>query len=194
MKRQFMSLAVAGAVVALAIMQTPADSAQQTGQHGADVESAVALLSPTSVGGQVQGKVTFVREGRGVRVKGRVSGLKPGKHGFHIHEFGDVTSPDGKAAGAHFNPTGEPHGGHDSAQRHVGDFGNIEANAQGVAEIDFVDERLRFDGPTSILGRGLIVHADPDDLKTQPSGAAGDRVAQGVIGVAASPTKSSAAK
>jgi Cu-Zn family superoxide dismutase len=110
-----------------------------------------------------------------------VGGLTPGKHGFHIHEFGDVSSPDGASAGGHYNPDGHMHGGPDSQERHAGDFGNIEANQEGVAtvNIDAKDLKLHF-----VIGRSFVVHAKADDLKSQPSGDAGGRVAVGVIGIA----------
>ncbi len=147
------------------------------------IENAVAVLYPTQ-GHEVEGTITFTKSGEGIRVQGKVSGLSPGKHGFHIHEFGDASSPDGKAAGGHFNPTVQPHAGPDAEHRHGGDFGNIEAGADGVATVDLVDTHITFEGPKSILGRGVVVHAEADDLKTQPSGNAGARVAVGVIGVA----------
>ena len=113
-----------------------------------------------------------------------VVGVGGGLHGFHVHEFGDCSSPDAMSTGGHFNPTGMPHAAPTAGKRHVGDLGNIEANADGVATLDIIDPAMTFAGPTSIIGRGLIVHAKADDLKSQPAGAAGDRVACGVIGVA----------
>jgi Cu-Zn family superoxide dismutase len=147
------------------------------------VTKAVAVLY-SSQGSQVKGTVTFTKTDDGIRVEGKITGLTPGKHGFHVHEFGDVTSPDGTSAGGHFNPENKPHAGPDAEERHAGDFGNIEADEDGVANINFVDKKITLDGPASILGRGLVVPAKPDDLKSQPSGDAGDRVAVGVIGVA----------
>lgn len=128
----------------------------------------------------VTGTLELRGEGKGFRVSGKVTGLTPGKHGFHIHEFGDLRSDDGKSAGGHFNPEGHEHGGPDAEQRHVGDLGNIEADENGEANVDVrVDEApLHF-----VLGRAMVVHAGEDDLKSQPSGDAGARVAVGVIGV-----------
>src|SRR6266849_5568790 len=83
---------------------------------------AIAVLHPTK-GSSVEGTVTFAKSGDEVKIVADVTGLTPGKHGFHIHEFGDCSSPDGKAAGGHFNPTNNPHAGHDVAQRHEGDLG-----------------------------------------------------------------------
>lgn len=143
---------------------------------------AMAVLAPTK-DSTVSGRVTFTRAESGVRVSVRVTGLASGKHGFHIHEFGDCSSPDGSAAGGHFNPTGSPHAAPTDAHRHTGDLGNVEANADGIAELEFVDTKAAFEGEGSILGRGVIVHAGQDDLKTQPTGAAGGRLACGVVGV-----------
>lgn len=144
---------------------------------------AVAVLVPTE-GMEVSGTIMFEQAGDGVKVTGEVKGLTPGKHGFHIHEFGDLTSADGKSAGGHFNPTNHEHAAPDAEMHHAGDLGNIEANAEGVATIEITEEALKMSGPTSILGRGLVVHAGEDDLKSQPSGEAGARAAVAVIGVA----------
>ncbi|QEH38069.1 Superoxide dismutase [Cu-Zn] precursor [Aquisphaera giovannonii] len=146
------------------------------------VTKAVAILLPTK-GSKVEGRVTFTEEGGKVKVHAEISGLAPGEHGFHIHEFG-VWSEDGMAAGGHYNPTAQKHAGTDTPKRHVGDLGNITANSNGNATVDIEDENLSFHGPTSILGRGVVVHEKADDLKSQPSGNAGGRVAVGVVGVA----------
>ena len=87
------------------------------------------------------------------------------------------------AAGGHYDPTGAPHAGRDAKARHVGDLGNVTADSAGVVDTTFVDSVIALGGPHSIVGRGVIVHAGADDLKSQPSGAAGARVACGVVGV-----------
>lgn len=147
------------------------------------VNSAVAVLV---AGGDshVKGTVHFTRENDGVRVKASIDGLTPGQHGFHVHEFGDLSKPDLTSAGGHFNPEHHHHAGRDASERHVGDLGNLEADANGHAEVDFVDQHLQLDGPNSIVGRSVIVHGKADDLKSQPAGDAGPRVAGGVIGIA----------
>jgi len=150
---------------------------------GAQINKAVAVLHPTK-GNDVSGAVYFKRTKDGIEVTADVMGLSPGKHGFHIHEFGDCTAPDGTSAGGHFNPENQPHAGPDQAQRHAGDLGNIQADAGGNAHYDRTDTHLKFNGPDSIIGRGVIVHAGADDLVSQPSGNAGPRAACGVIGVA----------
>jgi Cu-Zn family superoxide dismutase len=152
-------------------------------QEKAPVLKAIAVLSPTK-GSSVRGVVTFEVVGNGVRVVANIAGLTPGKHGFHIHEFGDCSSDSGTAAGGHFNPAGMRHGAPNSDNRHAGDIGNIEADKDGNAHLDYVDPVLSLLGENSIIGRGVIVHAKEDDLTTQPTEAAGTRVACGSIGVA----------
>ncbi len=157
--------------------QTPHDEAKSAPQK------AVAVIVPAGDSG-VAGTVYFTREGNAVHVSGKITGLKPGQHGFHVHQFGDVTgTKDGLTTGGHFNPDGKPHGKPDDKERHVGDLGNIEAGADGVATIDIKDSMLELSGPHSILGRGLVVHANPDKF-TQPVGDAGGRVGIAVIGIA----------
>ncbi|MDF1550458.1 MAG: superoxide dismutase family protein [Bacteroidales bacterium] len=152
-------------------------------QHEAtDIQKAICVLYPTE-GNDVHGTVTFEQSDSGVVVNVKIEGLTPGKHGFHIHEFGDCSASDGTSAGGHFNPTGMEHGSPTGEMRHVGDLGNLEANAEGKAEYTHVDQHLKLNGKNSILGRSIIVHADEDDLKTQPTGNAGARVACGSIGV-----------
>lgn len=142
--------------------------------------TAVAVMEPTT-GNTAHGTVTFTEVEGGIKVTAHFEGVPEGEHGFHIHEKGDCSSGDGKSAGGHWNPEGMPHGGPDSPQRHVGDMGNITANADGIAEKEYVDAHLTFDGKDSILGKGVILHAKRDDLTSQPTGAAGARIACGVI-------------
>ncbi len=151
----------------------------------APVKAAVVLLIPTA-GNSVTGTVRFTQIDGGVRVVADVSGLKQGVHGFHIHEFGDITAADGMSAGGHLNPGHAKHGAPDAAERHEGDLGNLTADANGHATLNYIDTVITLNGPTSIIGRGVVVHADADDLKSQPVGNAGKRVATGVIGVAKS--------
>lgn len=118
-----------------------------------------------------------------------MTGLKQGLHGFHIHEFGDNTNGC-ISAGPHFNPDKKEHGGPTDAERHVGDLGNVEANAEGIAKINIHDKQISLTGPNSILGRTVVVHADPDDLGkgghelSKTTGNAGGRLACAVIGLA----------
>jgi superoxide dismutase, Cu-Zn family len=144
--------------------------------------TAIVVLHPTE-GNKVTGTVTFTPTANGVRVEAEIKGLTAGKHGFHIHEFGDCSSADGNSAGAHFNPTNKPHGAPTAKERHDGDMGNIEADASGTAKLSYVDHELSLaSGERSIIGHAVIVHTKADDLKSQPTGDAGARVACGVIG------------
>lgn len=173
---------IAGVFLSLLGEMAPAQMKHEGIQMQA-VTRAVAVLSPTK-DQKAFGIVTFTAVENGIRVIGEFSGLTPGKHGFHIHEFGDCSAPDGTSAGGHYNPTDMPHSMPASAKRHVGDMGNIEAGKDGTAYLDYVDTMISLTGEHSIIGRGVIVHEKEDDLATQPTGAAGARVACGVIGVA----------
>ena len=141
---------------------------------------AIAILNATA-GNQVSGVVYFTQTRSGVLVEGELQGLTPGKHGFHIHEKGDCSASDGSSAGGHFNPTNTLHGAPDGEVCHAGDMGNIMADGNGRAVISYTDMHMDLNGEHSILGKGVIVHAQEDDLKTQPTGNAGGRVACGVI-------------
>lgn len=148
----------------------------------AGVTRAVAVLRPAQ-GGGVEGTVTFLATEGGVKVTTRVTGLTPGAHGFHVHELGDCSAADFSSAGSHFNPGGDPHAGPHDPRRHMGDMGNLEAGQDGVAQLEYLDPRISLEGAGGVLGRGVIVHAAADDLKTQPTGNAGGRLACGVVGV-----------
>lgn len=148
------------------------------------VARAVAVLSPTE-GNAAAGTVVFTESKGGVRVSVSLTGFTPGPHGLHIHEFGDCSARDGSSAGGHFNPAGHKHAGRQEAERHAGDLGNVEAGPNGKVTHAFLDAHLRLEGRTGIAGRSVIVHAQADDLQTQPTGNAGGRLACGVVGIAA---------
>ncbi|MDI1237604.1 MAG: superoxide dismutase family protein [Polaromonas sp.] len=143
---------------------------------------ATAQLQPTT-GNATSGSVSFVQVGNKVLVSGEIRGLKPNaEHGFHVHEKGDCSSGDGMSAGGHFNPTGAPHGSHGMGMHHTGDLPSLKADAGGVARFNFESGSLAVgSGVTDIVGKGLIVHRDPDDYKTQPTGNSGPRLACAVI-------------
>lgn len=171
----------------LALAQTSPNSHQHAAHahdHGeAPAESMIAVAVFTATKGyDTEGWVYFEKVDGGIKVTGKIKNLSPGEHGFHVHQYGDLRKDDGTSAGGHFNPTGQPHAGRDAPMRHVGDMGNVTADANGVAEFSFVDDDLTFEGPSSIIGRGLIVHAGKDDLSSQPSGDAGPRAGMAVIG------------
>ena len=189
-----MRLALLPLLVALAACQTPSsdgdvaagpppDTAATMGLETNDL--VVATLAPLDSSG-VSGTVEFRRLGEATEIRYALDGLPAGDHGFHLHENAacgpDSTGTPGSAAGGHFNPTASPHGapGASMTGRHAGDFGNVVADAAGHAEGIVVDSVLTFEGPTNLVGHAVIVHAKRDDLATQPSGDAGDRLACGV--------------
>jgi Cu-Zn family superoxide dismutase len=143
-------------------------------------QRAAAVLQPTQ-GNSATGRVEFTKGPGGVTISAELQGLKPGPHGFHVHEKGDCSAPDASSAGGHFNPTTMPHAGPDADKRHDGDLGNVTADASGKAELTRVDKHLELSGDRSIVGRAVVVHALADDFSSQPAGNAGARVACGVI-------------
>lgn len=163
--------------LALAGCNTPTEAETESKD---EVQQAVVVVHPTK-GNNVSGKVTFTKEANGIRIVADIEGLKPGKHGFHAHEHGDCSSPDASSAGGHFNPTNTKHGGPDSPEHHVGDFGNLEADDSGKAHYDRLNKDIAFSGIKNIIGKSIIIHADADDFVTQPSGNSGARVACGLI-------------
>jgi len=146
---------------------------------------AVAVLKGDP---NVTGTIHFEQKGSSVAVTGSISGLTPGQHGFHVHEFGDNTNGC-TSAGPHYNPHGKEHGAPTDASRHVGDLGNVTAGPDGVAKVNIDDKQLALTGNLSIIGRSLVIHADIDDLGkgghelSKTTGNAGGRLACGVIGI-----------
>ena len=148
---------------------------------GQEVTQARARLEPKS-GSKVTGTVSFTKAGDDVQVVADIQNLTPGKHGFHIHEKGDCSSGDGMSAGGHFNPTGKPHGNPSVPDHHTGDLTMLVADASGNASLSMELGAMTIgSGATDIVGKSVIVHKDPDDYTTQPTGNSGARVACGVI-------------
>ncbi len=133
-------------------------------------------------GSTVTGTVSFQGVGQKVRVEARIAGLTPGEHGFHVHEAGDCSAADASSAKGHFNPAGRGHGHHGGSDRHAGDMPNLVADASGRASLSAELDMLSLtEGPAGILNRSVVIHADPDDYKSQPAGNSGKRVACGTI-------------
>ena len=136
----------------------------------------------------VTGTITFTQQDSSVNVTGEITGLAPGKHGFHVHEFGDNTNGC-TSSGGHFNPHGKTHGSPTDEVRHAGDLGNVIAGEDGKAIINITDKQISLTGPLSVIGRTVVVHADIDDLGkgghelSKTTGNAGGRLACGVIGI-----------
>jgi Cu-Zn family superoxide dismutase len=162
-----------------------AAGAQPTTTMPATPEAATAQADLKGASGSnVQGTLRFTAADGGVTITGELTGLPATTvHGFHIHETGDCSAPDAASAGGHFNPTGAPHGDPLSTATHLGDIPNVESNSEGRAVVDasVTNATLRDGGANDLVGKAVIVHAKPDDYKTQPSGDSGDRIACGVV-------------
>lgn len=147
---------------------------------------AVVVLNGAA---EVKGVVQFTQEGDGpTTVTGKISGLRPGLHGFHVHALGDTTNGC-MSTGPHFNPLGKEHGAPTDDNRHAGDLGNVTVGTDGTVEFSIIDSQIPLSGPHSIVGRAVVVHADPDDLGkgghelSKSTGNAGGRLACGVVGL-----------
>ncbi|XP_024364184.1 superoxide dismutase [Cu-Zn] isoform X2 [Physcomitrium patens] len=155
----------------------------------APLKAICVLAGPSD---SVTGVISFVQDGAGPTiVEGTVKGLNPGKHGFHVHALGDTTNGC-MSTGPHFNPKGLEHGAPEDEVRHAGDLGNVIAGEDGIAKVSLKDAHIPLGGPNSIIGRAVVVHADPDDLGkgghelSKSTGNAGARIACGIIGFQAS--------
>jgi len=144
---------------------------------------AIAVIQPTT-GNKANGIVRFTEVNGGVQIIADINGLKPGEHGFHIHEFGDCSASDASSAGAHFNPTNKKHGCPNDPEHHAGDMGNIVADSNGHAHFDFVSKDIKLQGNNNVIGRSIIVHEGKDDCISQPAGNSGAKIGCGVIGIA----------
>lgn len=147
-------------------------------------DNELLVVMDAKSGSKVSGNISLKEKAGSVKMKVDVKGLKPGAHAIHIHEKGDCSSEDGKSAGGHWNPTGHDHGEWGKEAFHMGDIGNLEANEEGVASLEFETDKWCIgcdDETKNIIGKSFIIHAGADDFKSQPSGAAGARVACGLI-------------
>jgi Cu-Zn family superoxide dismutase len=178
------SLLLSAAVVTLGSCNVSQAQVRARATMAGDGTRAICVLEPINKSG-VTGTIIFDVVGNHVHISGKT----PGKHGFHVHQFGDLSdSEKGESAGGHFNPHKTQHGAPDAQTRHVGDLGNVEATSEGVAVIDQDDAHIKLMGGDSIIGHSVVVHEKPDTF-VQPTGAAGGRVAVGVVGWANPKTK-----
>ncbi|MGY0505887.1 superoxide dismutase family protein [Luteimonas sp. e5] len=190
MKRIGMTVVPLFGVLALAACNAPPPPQPMASPHDTpeakaepDAQRARAVLEARS-GSQAGGALDFVATADGVRVSGEISGLTADSvHAFHIHETGDCSAEDASSAGGHFNPTAQPHGRAGQGEHHLGDQDNLQADAAGVAHVDaeFAGVTLGDGGANDVMGKSVVVHADPDDYTSQPAGNAGARIACGVI-------------
>lgn len=168
------------ALVSVLTLAACADAPQPVLSEPATAEAykATVSLEPTD-GFSAAGTLTLARTAAGALVSGTLTGVAPGAHGLHVHETGDCAD-NAAAAGGHLDPYGAPHGppSTTSARRHVGDLGNVVADSDSTVVVEIADAVL---DPEQIVGRAVVLHSGPDDYTSQPSGAAGDRVACGVV-------------
>lgn len=183
--KYFLGIFIIAFVVA-GCTQQPDQSAEESTdkmKQATNFTKAIAQLHSTD-GNEILGTVTFEKVDDGVNVNADLSGLEEGKHGFHIHQYGDCSAEDQTSAGGHYNPYNMDHGAPTDSVRHMGDMGNLPVGSEGNGTLDYVDNIIELNGANSIIGRAVIVHGGADDLSSQPSGAAGARIACGVIGIA----------
>ncbi|MDT3679020.1 MAG: superoxide dismutase family protein [Burkholderiaceae bacterium] len=172
------TVAIPATAAAIIVLLTGCSSMPWGGSSHARAKADVA----STQGHTARGTVDFTQRGDDVLVAASFSGLTPGAHGFHVHEKGDCSAPDGTSAGGHFNPTGKPHGDPMQAEHHLGDLPMLQADANGNARLNATirGASLR-GGATNLVGRSVVVHAQRDDFRSQPAGDSGSRVACGVI-------------
>lgn len=175
-----LTFGLAAAFAAESAAGVPPASGAATAAGGGILRAAALLAGRT--GSTVTGTVSFQQQGERVTVHVHVMGAAAGAHGLHIHDTGDCSDAEFKTAGAHFNPAAAPHGAPGDARHHAGDLGNIEIDANGHGMLDLTSSVISLaPGPSSIIGKAVIVHEKADDLKTQPSGDSGARIACGVV-------------
>jgi len=168
-----------GLAASFALAALPMTNAHAAAPAMAAMGSAEATLQ--SADPKVSGAVHFTQEGSGVHVVADVSGVPPGKHGFHLHETGVCTAPDYKSAGGHWNPGHAGHACMPVEPRHAGDLGNITVGSDGKGHLDVILSGVSVSGADSVIGKAVVLHAAEDDCKTQPTGNAGGRLACGVV-------------
>lgn len=144
------------------------------------IDQAIAVVHSVE-DGSVMGTVTFDKTENGSKVSAQITGLSNGKHGFHIHQFGDCSASDFTSAGGHFNPNETEHDAPSDDTKHVGDLGNLQGKGNEYTSFTLNSQTIFLE---EIVGRSIIIHAGEDDLTSQPSGDAGARIGCGVIGVA----------
>ena len=193
MKKIFLSFALSSLFLAVGCGDEPKAEEVEVGTEfeaeepiaeEAEPEEVVVQLESRS-GSDVTGVARFTEADGEVTLFAEVTGLPAGMHAIHLHENGDCSAEDASSAGGHWNPTGEDHGEWGSETGfHRGDIGNFEVNAEGVGTVNLTTDLWCIgceDEERDILNKSVIVHAGSDDMQSQPSGAAGHRLACGVI-------------
>lgn len=181
------TLVVAG--LAACLLPLPACIGIDVDEHSTHIHdrhegapTATAVIESRS-GSSLTGHATFLQVDGGVLVEVTVEDAPPGWHAVHVHEKGDCSADDGSSAGGHFNPSGVKHGAPHAMERHAGDLGNMWVDDAGRGHhVLLMPDLTVTQGPRSVVGRSIVVHADADDLVSQPTGAAGGRIGCGEIG------------
>jgi Cu-Zn family superoxide dismutase len=175
--------AVLVTIIACTLDRTPESADAHEADAFKGVKEAVAVMSPTE-GNNARGVLRFTETNGKIKIVAEIEGLSKNQmHAMHIHQWGDITGKNGKATGGHYNPKSHDHGLPGKPHRHAGDLGNLQADANGKARYELTVENISIAGSKNpIVGRGVIIHAKKDD-GGQPTGNAGPRIAQGVIGI-----------
>jgi len=192
MNRMLALLIALAAAGAIAVGCESTSNAQDDHKHaaGGGEKHAVAKITPSKASatqpanGRAEGTIEFHQTGDKVHITGEITGLKKNaKHAIHIHEKGDMSAPDLMSTGGHYNPDKHQHGGPTTSKSiHAGDLGNLQSDADGKAKMDLTVDNITLGGPKNdVIGKPVIIHAKEDDFKSQPSGAAGDRIGGGLI-------------
>lgn len=157
-------------------------------EPGAPSAGAVARAELRDASGRAVGSATATQSDGGIRIRVEGTSLSSGAHGAHVHTVGQCTPPDFASAGAHWNPSGAQHGKDNPAGMHAGDLPNILIGTDGAGTLEYVIPNGRMTGGSGAMldadGAALVIHAGPDDYRTDPSGNSGGRIACGVFGPA----------
>lgn len=181
MKNMFaVSLRTTVLAAALALVSACGDEKEET--PPTPPPTAAATLESRS-SSTTTGTATFTDENGKVTLKLEVAGATPGQHGAHIHAVGDCSAPDATSAGGHWNPATHNHGSPEGGEQHLGDLGNITVgqDGKGTLTISMAGWKLGDSSTSDVVGKAVVIHANPDDFTTQPTGNSGGRVACGVI-------------